>query len=218
MKPASRTRVKICGITRIDDALAAANAGADAIGLVFWPGTPRKVEFEQARAIAAAVPAFVTIVGLFVDPQPAAVRSALDAVALDVLQFHGDEPQSLCASFARPYIKAVPVRPEVDLLQYASRYRDARACCSTRSSPAGCRAVPGGPSTGRRWRRGSTRTRATADSVRRAHAAQRRRRDPRIAAVGGRRIERRRDDRRRRQTAQRHQGPGEDRRVHPRSA
>ncbi len=126
MEPAARTRVKICGITRIDDALAAAHAGADAIGLVFWPGTPRRVEFAQARAIAAAVPAFVTIVGLFVDPQPAEVRAALDAVALDVLQFHGDEPQALCASFGRPYIKAVPVRPGVDLLQYASRYRDAR--------------------------------------------------------------------------------------------
>lgn len=126
MEPLLRTRVKICGITRIDDALAAANAGADAIGLVFWPGTPRRVEFEQARAIAAALPAFVSLVGLFVDPQPVEVRGALDAVALDVLQFHGDEPQALCASFARPYIKAVPVRPEIDLLQYASRYPDAR--------------------------------------------------------------------------------------------
>jgi phosphoribosylanthranilate isomerase len=126
MEAALRTRVKICGITRVDDALAAANAGADAIGLVFWPGTPRRVEFEQARAIAAALPAFVTVVGLFVDPQPAAVRAAIDAVALDVLQFHGDEPQALCASFGRPYIKAVPVRPDIDLLQYASRYPDAR--------------------------------------------------------------------------------------------
>jgi phosphoribosylanthranilate isomerase len=141
MKPASRTRVKICGITRIDDALAAANAGADAIGLVFWPGTPRKVEFEQARAIAGAVPAFVTIVGLFVDPQAAAVRAALDAVALDVLQFHGDEPQPLCASFGRPYIKAVPVRSDVDLLQYASRYRDARGMLFDAFEPGG---MPGG--------------------------------------------------------------------------
>jgi phosphoribosylanthranilate isomerase len=141
MKPASRTRVKICGITRIDDALAAANAGADAIGLVFWPGTPRKVEFEQARAIAAALPAFVTIVGLFVDPQPAAVRAAVDAAALDVLQFHGDEPQALCASFARPYIKAVPVRQDVDLLQYASRYRDARSLLFDAFVPGG---MPGG--------------------------------------------------------------------------
>ncbi|HEY2863584.1 MAG TPA: phosphoribosylanthranilate isomerase [Casimicrobiaceae bacterium] len=126
-KPSSRTRVKICGITRIDDGLAAANAGADAIGLIFWPGTPRRVDFEQARAIAAALPAFVTVVGLFVDPQPAAVHAALDAVPLDVLQFHGDEPQALCAGFGRPYIKAVPVRPDLDLLQYASRYGDARA-------------------------------------------------------------------------------------------
>jgi Phosphoribosylanthranilate isomerase len=141
MKPASRTRVKICGITRIDDALAAANAGADAIGLVFWRGTPRKVEFEQARAIAAAVPAFVTVVGLFVDPQPAEVHATLDAVPLDILQFHGNEPQALCASFARPYIKAVAVRPDVDLLQYAARYRDARAVLFDAFEPGG---MPGG--------------------------------------------------------------------------
>ena len=136
-----RTRVKICGITRLGDGLAAAREGADAIGLVFWPGTPRCVEFEQARAIAAALPAFVTIVGLFVDPQPAAVRAALDAVALDVLQFHGDEPQALCASFARPYIKAVPVRAGVDLLQYAARYRDARGMLFDTFEPGG---MPGG--------------------------------------------------------------------------
>jgi phosphoribosylanthranilate isomerase len=141
MKPSSRTRVKICGITRIDDALAAANAGADAIGLIFWPGTPRRVEFDQARAIAAALPAFVTVVGLFVDPQPAAVHAALDAVALDVLQFHGDEPQALCAGFGRPYIKAVPVRPDLDLLQYASRYGDARALLFDAFQPDG---MPGG--------------------------------------------------------------------------
>lgn len=141
MKPASRTRVKICGITRIEDALAAANAGADAIGLVFWRGTPRKVEFEQARAIAAAVPAFVTVVGLFVDPQPAEVHATLDAVPLDILQFHGNEPQALCASFARPYIKAVAVRPDVDLLQYAARYRDARAVLFDAFEPGG---MPGG--------------------------------------------------------------------------
>jgi phosphoribosylanthranilate isomerase len=154
MKRASRTRVKICGITRIDDALAAANAGADAIGLVFWPGTPRKVEFEQARAIAAAVPAFVTVVGLFVDPQPGEVRATLDAVALDVLQFHGAEPQALCASFARPYIKAVPVRPDVDLLQYASRYRDARGLLFDAFEPGG---MPGGTGRTFDWQAVATR-------------------------------------------------------------
>jgi phosphoribosylanthranilate isomerase len=141
MNRASRTRVKICGITRVDDALAAANAGADAIGLVFWPGTPRRVEFEQARAIVVALPAFVTVVGLFVDPQPAAVRAALDAVGLDVLQFHGDESQALCAAFGRPYIKAVRVRPDVDLLQYASRYSDARGILFDAFEPGG---MPGG--------------------------------------------------------------------------
>lgn len=141
-----RTRVKICGITRVDDALAAAREGADAIGLVFWPGTPRCVEFAQARAIAAALPPFVTTVGLFVDPQPAAVRAALDAVALDMLQFHGDEPQALCASFGRPYIKAVSVRAGVDLLQYAARYRDARGMLFDAYDPGG---MPGG--TGRRF-------------------------------------------------------------------
>ena len=95
----------------------------------------------MARAIAAAVPAMVTIVGLFVDPQPSEVRAALDAVALDLLQFHGDEPQALCASFERPYIKAVPVRPGVDLLQYASRYRDARGMLFDAFEPGG---MPGG--------------------------------------------------------------------------
>ena len=153
-KRASRTRVKICGITRVGDALAASNAGADAIGLVFWPGTARKVEFEQARAIAAAVPAFVTVVGLFVDPQPDEVRAALDAVALDVLQFHGDEPQALCASFARPYIKAVAVRPDVDLLQYAARYRDARAVLFDAFEPGG---MPGGTGRTFDWRAVATR-------------------------------------------------------------
>src|SRR2546430_3671202 len=117
-----RTRVKICGMTRVEDAIAAAQAGADAIGLVFWPGTPRCVSFDQARAVARAVPAFVTTVGLFVDPAPAAVRAALDAVPLDLLQFHGNEDADLCASFARPYIKAVPVKPGIDLLQYTARY------------------------------------------------------------------------------------------------
>jgi phosphoribosylanthranilate isomerase len=120
-----RTRVKICGITRVADALAAADAGADAIGLVFWPGTPRRVEIARAREIAEALPPFVTKVALFVDPSPTDVRAVLDAVPIDVLQFHGDEPRSLCGSFARPYLKAIQVRDGVDLLEYASRYGSA---------------------------------------------------------------------------------------------
>ena len=120
-----RTRVKICGITRVADALAAANAGADAIGMVFWPGTPRCVDVQRAREIAAALPPFVTRVALFVDPSPEEVRAVLGAVSIDVLQFHGDEPRELCNAFQRPYLKAVQVREGVDLLEYASRYSDA---------------------------------------------------------------------------------------------
>ena len=135
------TRVKICGITRVEDAIAAAREGADAIGLVFWSGTPRCVSIDQARAIAQVVPPFVTIVGLFVDPEPAAVRTTLDAVAVDLLQFHGNEPADLCASFGRPYIKAVPVRPGIDLLQYAARYGDARGLLFDAFEPGG---LPGG--------------------------------------------------------------------------
>ena len=122
---AARTRIKICGITRVADALAAASAGADAIGLVFWPGTPRFVDANQARAIVDALPPFVTRVALFVDPQAAEVRAILDAVPVDVLQFHGAETPALCGAFGRPYLKAVHVRDGVDLLEYASRYGNA---------------------------------------------------------------------------------------------
>jgi phosphoribosylanthranilate isomerase len=99
------------------------------------------VNFEQASAIVAALPAFVTVVGLFVDPQPDAVRAALDSVPLDLLQFHGDEPPELCASFGRPYIKAVPVKPGGDLLQYANRFSSARALLFDAFQPGG---MPGG--------------------------------------------------------------------------
>jgi len=123
-----RTRVKICGITRREDALAAADAGADAVGLVFWRGTPRGVAIERARAIVAALPPFVTAVGLFVDPAPEEVRATLAAVPLAVLQFHGHEAPELCRAFGRPYLKAVPVlagTAHAALLEYAARYGDA---------------------------------------------------------------------------------------------
>ena len=120
-----RTRVKICGITRIADAQAAAAAGADAIGLVFWPGTPRVVTHALAHAIVATLPPYVSVVGLFVDPEPDAVRAALAAVPLDVLQFHGGEPPALCRAFGRRYVKAIPVKDDVDLLESLSPYGDA---------------------------------------------------------------------------------------------
>ena len=125
MNDSARTRIKICGITRIKDARAAVDAGADAIGLVFWPGTPRVVGIDQAQAIVAALPPFITVVGLFVDPEPEAVRRVLDAVSIDVLQFHGREPAELCRAFGRRYVKAISVKDDVDLLESVSPYDDA---------------------------------------------------------------------------------------------
>jgi len=121
----ARTRIKICGITRIADARAAVDAGADAIGLVFWPGTPRVVGIDQAQSIVAALPPFMTVVALFVDPEPHLVRSVLDAVPVDVLQFHGSEPAELCRAFGRRYVKAISVKDGIDLLESVSPYDDA---------------------------------------------------------------------------------------------
>lgn len=120
-----RTRVKICGITRTEDARAAAAAGADAIGLVFYPGSPRAVSVEQARAIARAVPPFVTVVGLFVDAAPDAVRSVLNQVPVALLQFHGAETPEQCRAYGRPYIKAIRMRDDVDLHAEENRFGEA---------------------------------------------------------------------------------------------
>ena len=136
-----RTRVKICGITRVADGLAACNAGADAIGLNFWSGTPRFVEVGRAREIADALPPFVTKVGLFVDPDASQVRAILDALPLDVLQFHGTEEPDLCRSFARPYLKAVHMKDGVDLLEYAALYEDAAGLVFDSYWPSGLPAV-----------------------------------------------------------------------------
>ena len=122
-----RTRVKICGVTRAEDALAASRAGADAIGFVFYAPSPRNVSVATAREIVKSVPAFVSSVGLFVDADREAVAYARAQVPLDLLQFHGDEPPEFCAQFGAPYIKAVRMRPEVSLLEYARRYEHARA-------------------------------------------------------------------------------------------
>lgn len=119
------TRVKICGITRVEDGLAAAHAGADAIGLVFWSGTPRRVSLAQARGIVDALPPFVSVVGLFVDPTQAEVESVLASLPIDALQFHGHEPAALCRAFGRPYLKAIAVDGERDLLESLSPYGDA---------------------------------------------------------------------------------------------
>lgn len=123
---ATMTRIKICGITRVEDALAAAYSGADALGLVFYDKSPRYVTLKQAAQLAAVIPPFVTLVGLFVNPSADAVHEILQRVPLDVLQFHGEEEQKFCAQFDRPYLKAVRVKKGVDLVQCAARYKDAQ--------------------------------------------------------------------------------------------
>ncbi|MEO6697210.1 MAG: phosphoribosylanthranilate isomerase [Gammaproteobacteria bacterium] len=122
-----RTRVKICGITRPEDALQAAKLGADAIGLVFYGPSPRAVSVEQARAIAGVMPPFVTVVGLFVDAQPAEISAVLDAVRLDALQFHGHEPAAECARYSRPYIKALRMSEDMDVHAAVREYAEASA-------------------------------------------------------------------------------------------
>ena len=116
-----RTRVKICGITRIADARAAVDSGADAVGLVFYAPSPRNIEVEQARDIVSTIPPFVSVVGLFVDPTPEQVESVLHRCALGALQFHGNETPDFCGRFGLPYIKAARVRRGADLVQYLSR-------------------------------------------------------------------------------------------------
>lgn len=125
-EPSGRTRVKICGITRPEDGAWAGACGADAIGLVFYPPSPRAVDAVQARRIVAALPPFVSVVALFVDPEPQWVRQVLAALPVDLLQFHGDESPEACEAYGRPYLKAVAMREGVNLPAVAHRYRSAR--------------------------------------------------------------------------------------------
>ena len=120
-----RTRIKICGITSVDDALRCAEAGADAVGLVFYPPSPRNVTLERAAEIARALPPFVPAVALFVDPTPSEVEAVLERCPVGALQFHGDEPPELCERFGRPYLKALRVRRQVDLLESLRPYEAA---------------------------------------------------------------------------------------------
>ena len=121
------TAVKICGITRLEDALSAIRAGAHAIGFVFYAPSPRYVPPEDAGRIIRALPPFITTVALFVDATAEEVHAALRLAPVQLLQFHGTEPPDFCRQFGRPYLKAVRMGPETDLLQYAERYHDAKA-------------------------------------------------------------------------------------------
>jgi phosphoribosylanthranilate isomerase len=122
-----RVRTKICGITREEDALAAVSCGADAIGLILYADSKRQITPEQAAAITAHLPPFVGVVGLFANADPSEVRRTMQLVNLSLLQFHGDETPEYCRSFNFPYVKAVNVKPGLNLLQYAKRYFDAKA-------------------------------------------------------------------------------------------
>lgn len=138
-------RVKICGITRLEDVQAACRAGADALGFVFYEKSPRHVSIYTAAMLVRALPPFVQSVGLFVDAQPDFIERVLRAVPLDVLQFHGNESPAACARYGRPWIKAVRVNPESDLLKCAADFDAARGLLLDAFVPG----VPGG--TGERF-------------------------------------------------------------------
>ncbi|MEQ1663082.1 MAG: phosphoribosylanthranilate isomerase [Thiobacillus sp.] len=138
-------RVKICGITRLEDLHTACAAGADALGFVFYDKSPRHVSIDKATELLRALPPFVQSVGLFVNAAPAFVESVLKAVPLDLLQFHGDESPAECARYGRPWIKAIRVRPGLDLLKCAADFGAARGLLLDAYVPD----VPGG--TGERF-------------------------------------------------------------------
>ena len=122
-----RTRVKICGITRVQDALEAVHCGADAIGLVFYAASPRYVSVQQAQQIVAALPPFVSVVALFVNATPAEIETVLSQVRIDIVQFHGDETAADCERIKLPYFKAIRVKSDTNLLQCALDFSSASA-------------------------------------------------------------------------------------------
>lgn len=141
----SATRIKICGITSVEDALAVVAAGAEALGLVFYSASPRAVSIEQAQHIALAAGPFTVVTGLFVDADPEFVHSVLTQVPLQLLQFHGDEPVDYCSSFNRPYMKALRMRSDLDIDAAIAAYPSASGILLD----AYCPGVPGG--TGERF-------------------------------------------------------------------
>lgn len=141
----SAVRSKICGITRLEDALAAVEAGADALGFVFYAPSPRAVSVQQARAIIAGLPPFVTTVGLFVNASSCELNETLDALPLDLLQFHGDESPEACDGYHRPFIKALRVKPGDDIAAACRAYGKASGILLDAYVPG----VPGG--TGERF-------------------------------------------------------------------
>jgi len=122
-----RTRIKICGITCLEDAKASVRAGCDALGFVFYKESPRYIALDAFKVIVKELPPFVTKTGLFVNADPAEIEEAIQSGFVNVLQFHGDETPDFCRQFNFPYIKAVAVSSSVDLIQYAKDFHDAEA-------------------------------------------------------------------------------------------
>ncbi len=143
------TRIKICGITRPEDAQHAAALGADAVGLVFYGPSPRNVDIKQACAVMNILPPFVTSVGLFVNATMAEIQGVLAQVNLDLLQFHGDESPEFCIRFSRPYIKAIRMRENVNLQVEADQYAQAQGLLLDAYHPA----LPGGTGESFEWTR-----------------------------------------------------------------
>ena len=144
-----RTRVKICGITSRQDAQTAVRLGADALGLVFYPPSPRCVSVEEARGIVERLPPFVCVVGLFVNPSRDEIGEVLGGVRIDLIQFHGSECPDYCAEHGRPYIKAIRMRSDVDLLAEEARYAGASGLLLDAYRPG----VPGGTGEAFDWSR-----------------------------------------------------------------
>ncbi len=142
-----RTRVKICGFTQVEDAVYAANLGVDAIGLVFYPPSPRNVDIEQAARISRALPAFVSVVALFVDAEPDFIRNVLKQVRVDCLQFHGDEAAASCRIYDKSYIKAIRVQADTDIDGLQRDYHDAAGLLLDAYHPG----VQGGSGSGFDW-------------------------------------------------------------------
>ena len=132
----TQPRIKVCGLTRVEDVQEAVAAGVDAIGFVFYADSPRHVTIEQAKVLARAIPPFVTIVGLFVNASRAEVNRVIEEVPLNLLQFHGDETVGQCEGFGLPYLRAARVRPGVDLLEFATQFPSARALLLDTWTPA----------------------------------------------------------------------------------
>ncbi len=141
-------RVKICGITRLQDLHDACAAGADAVGFVFYEKSPRHVSIEAAAGLARALPPFVQSVGLFVNADPAFIERLLKTVPLDLLQFHGDETPDDCLRYTRPYIKAIRVTAGTDLLKWAADFETARGLLLDAYVPG----VPGGTGESFDWK------------------------------------------------------------------